>query len=81
MQGLLVLESPGALKARPSKEAAFKLLSALTHRYGQLDVVGGALVDLMNKHEHLPAALAELAEYAAQHHNDPRLVGSFPPLR
>lgn len=71
-----MLESAAALKSRPVKEAVFKLLSALAHRYAQLDVVSGAMVDLVNKHEHLPTALAELAEYAAQHHNDPRLVSS-----
>jgi len=70
----MMLESSAAVKNRSVKEASFKLLSALVHKYQQLDVVSGAMIDLMNKHEHLSTTLAELAEFASQHHNDPRLV-------
>jgi hypothetical protein len=70
----MMLESSAAVKNKSVKEASFKLLSALVHKYQQMDVVSGAMIDLMNKHEHLPTTLAELAEFASQHHSDSRLV-------
>ncbi len=75
-QGLGVLKSSPALKMKAVREGAFKLLSALAHKYQQLDVVCGALIDLLNKQEHVPSVLAELAEYALVRYGDARLVGT-----
>lgn len=69
-----MLESAVALKTKAVKEGSFKLLSALAHRFQQQDVVTGALVDLMNKHEHLPNVLAELAEFSYNRYTDASLV-------
>lgn len=69
-----MLRSSAALKMKAVKEGAFKLLSALAHRYQQLDVVCGALVDLLNKLEHVPPILAELADFALGRYGDARLV-------
>lgn len=77
MQGLGILESHPALKSKAVKEGAFKLLSALAYRFQQLDVVTGAAVDLLNKHEHVPVVLAELSEFALARHGDARLVSTL----
>ena len=69
-----MLKSSAALKLKAVKEGAFKLLSALAHRYQQLDVVSGALVDVLNKQEHVPPVLAELADFAFVRYGDARLV-------
>lgn len=74
LQANLVLESPTAVRSRTAKEASFRMMAALALRYQQLDVAAGDLVDLLNKHEHLPAVLAELAAFAAQQYEDSRLV-------
>ena len=74
LQGLGVLKTSAALKIKAVKEGAFKLLSALAYKYQQLDVVCGALVDLLNKQEHVPQVLAELADFALVRHGDARLV-------
>lgn len=74
-----MLESNAALKTKAVKEGSFKLLTALAHSYKQLDTVCGALVDLLNKHEHAPVVLAELAEFAAVRHGDARLVRGHSP--
>ena len=62
------------MKSKPAKEGAFRLLAALAHRFQQLDVVTGAMVGLLNKLDHVPAVLAELAEFALTRHGDARLV-------
>ena len=72
-----MLKSGSALKIKAVKEGAFKLLSALAHKYQQLDVVCGALVDLLNKQEHVPPVLAELADFAWVRYGDARLVTHF----
>ena len=73
-QGQGLLELPAALKTKAVREGAFKLLSSLAHRFQQLDTVTGALIDLLNKHEHVPAVLAELSEFAFVKYGDARLV-------
>lgn len=72
-----MLGSPTALRSKVVREAAFRLLAAMALRYQQLDVVAGALVDLLSKHDHLPSVLAELAEFAAQQHGNGQLVRHF----
>jgi condensin complex subunit 1 len=51
----LALESPGALRSKITKGAAFSMLGSVALKWGQLDNVTTALVHLLNKHEHLPA--------------------------
>lgn len=72
----MALESQSAIRSKVVKEAAFQLTTALALRYQQLDVVAATAVDLLNKFEHLPTIMAELAEFAMQHTSDARLVSS-----
>ena len=55
-------------------EAVARTLSAGALRFGQLEGVTAALFNLLNKHEHLPGPLAQLAAFSARRNDDNRLV-------
>ena len=43
-------------------------------RYGQLEQVAHALVGVLNKHESISAAIADIASQSSRRNNDSRLV-------
>lgn len=62
------------MRSKPARQAVFEVLAAVALRYGGLEAVTGALAAALSKHEHLAAALAELAAYAEGKFSDSRLV-------
>lgn len=62
------------MRSKPARQAVFEVLAAVALRYGGLEAVTGALAAALSKHEHLAAALAELAAYAEGKFGDSRLV-------
>lgn len=50
--------------------------AAAALRYGQLEPVAHALFDVLNKHEHIPAVIADIAEFASRRNHDNRLVSA-----
>ncbi len=69
-----MLANAAAMKSKVVKEGAFRLLSACALRYQHLEAISAAVIDLVNKQEHLSGVMAELAEFAAAAY-DNRLVG------
>jgi condensin complex subunit 1 len=68
-----------AVKCAPLISAPHLCAGVLTQwlchrRHGQLVTVTTALLHLLNKHEHLPGPVAELAEAAVKRHGDSRLA-------
>ena len=50
--------------------------AAAALRYNQLEPVACMLFDLLNKHEHIPAVLADITEFVSRRNHDNRLVRS-----
>lgn len=50
--------------------------AAAALRYNQLEPVACVLFDLLNKHEHIPAVLADITEFVSRRNHDNRLVRS-----
>jgi len=75
--GSMCLENPAALKSRVTKQAAFEMLGSCALKWGQLEQVTTALIDLLNKFEHLPAPIAELASAAADRFENAHLAAAL----
>ena len=75
--GSMCLENPAALKSRVTKNAAFEMLGSCALKWGQLEQVTTALIDLLNKFEHLPAPIAELASAAADRFENAHLASAL----
>jgi hypothetical protein len=54
----------------------FATTAAAALRYNQLEPVACMLFDLLNKHEHIPAVLADITEFISRRNHDNRLVRS-----
>lgn len=54
------------------------LAAATALRHGQLEPVAHALFDVLNKHEHIPAVVADIAAFASLRNHDSRLVCARP---
>lgn len=67
--------SAAAMRDPVVGEAVARILTAGALRFGQLEGVTAALFNLLNKHEHLPGPLAQLAAFSARRGDDNRLVG------
>lgn len=51
-----------------------EIAAATALRYGQVESVAHGLFDVLNKHEHIPAVIADIAEFASHRNHDNRLV-------
>ena len=74
LQVMLMLDSAAGVKDRAARDSICVILASAALRYRQLDSVAAALVDLLNKHEHMAGLCAELAQYAAIKCDDAQLV-------
>ena len=52
----------------------FATAAAAALRYNQLEPVACVMFDLLNKHEHIPAVLADITEFVSRRNHDNRLV-------
>lgn len=57
----MVLESPVASKIAAARTEAFRIIACCAVQYRQMENVCHTLVDLLNKNEHFPGVLVELA--------------------
>ncbi|KAK9823736.1 hypothetical protein WJX72_005030 [[Myrmecia] bisecta] len=71
---LRMLASAAAVKNKGNRDSAARILSACALKYQQLETISASLVALLNKHEHLPAPLAEVAQISANLYEDNRLA-------
>ena len=69
-----MLDSVAGVKDRAARDSICMILASAALRYRQLDSVAAALVDLLNKHEHMAGLCAELAQYAVIKCDDAQLV-------
>ena len=73
----MCLENPAALKSKVTKRAAFEMMGSCALKWGQLEQVTTALIHLLNKHEHLPGPIAELASSAADRFENAHLAAAL----
>jgi len=73
----MCLENQSALKSRVTKQAAYEMLGSCALKWGQLEQVTTALIDLLNKFEHLPGPIAELASAAADRFENAHLAAAL----
>ena len=71
---MLALDTITGARSRDVREAGARVLGCAAHRHGQLEAIAAALVDGLNKNEHLAAAAAEVAQVACSCFGDDRLV-------
>lgn len=69
-----MLDSAAGVKDRAARDSICIILASAALRYRQLDSVAAALVNLLNKHEHMAGLCAELAQYAVIKCDDAQLV-------
>ena len=70
------LQDPSAAKDPSTAAAATTVMSLCALKYGQLESVTGALMDLINMYEHTPVLIAELLSHSVTAHDDGRLVAA-----
>lgn len=75
--GSMCLENPAALKSKVTKRAAFEMMGSCALKWGQLEQVTTALIHLLNKCEHLPGPIAELASAAADRFENAHLAAAL----
>jgi len=75
--GSMCLENPAALKSKVTKQATFQMLGSCALKWGQLEQVTTALIHLLNKYEHLPGPIAELASTAADRFENAHLAAAL----
>ena len=73
-QAAAALELPACAKSQELAGQAAHVLVVAALKYNQLEGVSTALVDLLNKHEHTPAPVAELLRYSIAQYDDARLA-------
>ena len=73
-QATMSLEDPTAVKDALSRESMFRILGYCAIKYRQTEATTAALVDLLSKHDHLPTACAEMAEWVSEKLGDNQLV-------
>ena len=74
LQVMVMLDSPAGMKDRAARESICMILASAALKYRQLESVAAALVDRLNKHEHMAGLCAELAQYAVIKYDDAQLV-------
>lgn len=68
------LSSTQAIKSRELKQHLCSLVGATALKYGQLEGMSNGLVDLLNKHEHVPVIISEIVADASRRYDDSRLA-------
>lgn len=68
------LGSVQATKSRELKQHLCSLIGATALKYGQLEGMSNGLVDLLNKHDHVPVVISELVADASRRYDDSRLA-------
>lgn len=71
------LENPTSLKSKVTKRATFQMVGSVASKWGALDDVVTALLHVLNKHDHLSAAIADLCGDAADRYDDARLAAAI----
>ena len=69
-----MLDSAAGVKDRAARDSICIILASVALKYRQLDSVAAALVNLLNKHEHMAGLCAEVAQYAVIKCDDAQLV-------
>lgn len=69
-----VLGSVQAIKSKELKQHLCSLVGATALKYGQLEGMSNGLVDLLNKHEHVPVVISEVVADASRRYDDSRLA-------
>ena len=64
------LENPTSLKSKVTKRATFQMVGSVASKWGALDDVVTALLHVLNKHDHLSTAIADLCGDAADRYDD-----------
>ena len=62
------------LNIRRQVRASLATAAAAALRYGQLESVAHGLFELLNKHEHIAAAIADIADFTSRRNHDNRVV-------
>jgi condensin complex subunit 1 len=71
------LENPTSLKSKVTKRATFQMVGSVASKWGALDDVVTALLHVLNKHDHLSTAIADLCGDAADRYDDARLAAAI----
>lgn len=75
--GSMCLENSAAMKSKVTKRATFEMMGSCALKWGQLEQVTTALIHLLNKCEHLPGPIAELASNAADRFENAHLAAAL----
>eukprot|EP00887_Chlorella_sp_A99_P003643 scaffold7.g3643.t1 len=70
------LEAPASAKDAELVGQAAHVLAVAALKYGQLEPVASALVDLVSKHEHTPIPVAAVLRYSIAQYDDGRLAAT-----
>ena len=71
------LENPTSLRSKVTKRATFQMVGSVASKWGALDDVVTALLHVLNKHDHLSTAIADLCGDAADRYDDARLAAAI----
>jgi len=71
------LENPTSLKSKVTKRATYQMVGSVASKWGALDDVVTALLHILNKHDHLSTAIADLCGDAADRYDDARLAAAI----
>ncbi|KAK9792029.1 hypothetical protein WJX73_005287 [Symbiochloris irregularis] len=71
---VLALDSTTGARAQTVRESAARILGCAAAKHGQLDAIGGALVDALNRNEAVASAAAAVCKIAGACFGDDRLA-------
>jgi len=71
------LENAQSLKSKVTKRATFQMIGSIASKWGALDDCVTSLLHILNKHDHLACAIADLCGDAADRYDDARLAAAI----